>query len=273
LNIKIAVCQIKVLKIKEKNLRNAEKMIREASKNDSQIIILPEMFNCPYSNNYFPVFAESYPGETTNLLSSLARELETCIIGGSIPEKEGNKIYNTSYSFDKNGKLIGKHRKIHLFDVDIENGIKFRESAVLSGGNSATIFDTSFCRIGVAICYDMRFPELIRKMSLLGAKLIIIPAAFNMTTGPAHWHLIARSRALDNQVFFIAASPARNPGDTAYISYGHSLITNPWGEIIAEAGIGQCILYSIIDMDFLERIRNQLPVLKHRREKIYKIER
>lgn len=273
MNIKIAVCQIKVLKIKEKNLRNAEKMIREASTKDPQIIILPEMFNCPYSNSYFPLFAESYPGETTNLLSSLARELSIYIIGGSIPEKEGNKIYNTSYSFDKNGNLIGKHRKIHLFDVNIENGIKFRESVFLSSGSSVTVFDTSLCRIGVAVCYDMRFPELIRKMALLGAKLIIIPAAFNMTTGPAHWHLIARSRALDNQIFFIAASPARNSKDTAYISYGHSLIANPWGEIIAEAGTGQCILYGTIDMDFLERIRNQLPVLKHQREGIYKIEK
>lgn len=118
----------------------------------------------------------------------------------------------------------------------------------------------------------MRFPELIRKMTLMGAKLIIIPAAFNMTTGPAHWHLIARSRALDNQIFFIAVSPARNPENNLYIPYGHSLIVNPWGEIIEEAAAGQCILFGDIDMDFLERIRNELPVLKHRREEIYKVE-
>lgn len=243
-------------------------MIKESAKNGAEIIILPEMFNCPYDNKYFPMFAEYYPGESTQLLSNLARELSVYIVGGSIPEKENGNIYNTSFTFNRDGNLIARHRKIHLFDVNIENGINFKESNTFTPGKDATIFDTEFGKIGVAICYDMRFPELIRKMTLKGAKIIIIPAAFNMTTGPAHWHLTSRSRALDNQIYFIGASPARNR-KAKYIAYGHSLVVDPWGTIIVEAGSSEQILYGNIDLDLINKVRNQLPLLKHRREEIY----
>ena len=268
MKVKIAICQVKVLHKKGLNLKKASAMIKESAKNGAEIIILPEMFNCPYYNKYFPIFAEYYPGESTQLLSSLARELSVYIVGGSIPEKENGNIYNTSYTFNRSGNLIGRHRKIHLFDVDIRNSITFKESDTITAGKNITVFDTEFCKIGLAICYDMRFPELIRKMTLQGAKIIIIPAAFNMTTGPAHWHLTSRSRALDNQIYFIGASPARNR-KAEYIAYGHSLVVDPWGTITAEAGSGEQILYGNIDLDSIDKVRNQLPLLKHRREDIY----
>jgi predicted amidohydrolase len=267
--ISIGICQIKVTDDKKRNLGKAKKMIKEASLEGARIIVLPEMFNCPYQDNFFKKFAETYPAESTNLLSSLAKEFSVYIIGGSVPEKDGSKIYNTSYSFDKKGNLIAKHRKIHLFDIDVEGKIKFKESDTLAPGDKVTVFDTEYCKIGVAICYDIRFPELIRKMVLDGAKIIIVPAAFSMTTGPAHWHIIARTRALDNQVYFLCASPARDL-KASYIAYGHSLVADPWGKIIAEATEEEQILYCKIDLDYLEKIRAELPLLKHRREEIYK---
>ncbi len=265
--IKIAICQLKVKNHKKENLAKAANMVRESAKN-ANIIVLPEMFNCPYNIDLFPAFAEKYPGETTNILSSLAKELKILLIGGSIPETEDHNIYNTCFIFNQHGKLIARHRKIHLFDVDIKGKISFKESSVLSPGNKITVFNTNFCKIGICICYDVRFPGLVSKMASMGAKIIIVPAAFNMITGPAHWHVINRARALDNQIYFVSASPARNQ-NSSYTAYGHSMIVNPWGKIIKEAGHSEQILYGSIDLDYLEKIRSELPVLKHKRKNIY----
>ncbi|MBM3699402.1 MAG: carbon-nitrogen hydrolase family protein [Actinobacteria bacterium] len=262
---KIALLQLKVKENKEENLKNASDMIYDAARGNADIIILPEMFNCPYDNSFFGTYAEKYPGITAEMLSGLSKKLSVYIVGGSIPEKDDEgRIYNTSFVFDRNGRLAAKHRKIHLFDVCIENGICFKESAVLSHGKSMTVFETEFCKAGVAICYDIRFPELIRKMTLEGAGIIIVPAAFNMTTGPAHWHVTARARAIDNQVYIVLASPARNP-KSPYIAYGHSMAVNPWGKIISEATTGQQIIFAEIDPEYMRKIRQELPLLKHRR--------
>jgi omega-amidase len=269
LNPVVAICQLKVTDNKTHNLKNAQKMIEDSALQGADIIILPEMFNCPYDSSCFSRFSEKYPGETGSLLSMLADLHSVYIVGGSIPELDKSNIYNTSYSFGRNGALIGKHRKIHLFDINVEGGIRFKESETITAGSAVTVIETEFCKIGIAICYDMRFPELIRKMTLSGAKIIIVPAAFNMTTGPAHWHLLARTRALDNQVYFIAASPARDE-EASYAAYGHSLIADPWGKIISEASASQEIIFSEIDLDFVDKIRRELPLLKHRREEVYK---
>ncbi len=268
MSFKIGVCQLNVVEDKEKNIIRAEKMIREAAENGSKLVVLPEMFNCPYQNKFFPIYAEEYPGETTSMLAEIAKELEIYIVGGSIPERDGDSIYNTAYIFDKKGQLIGRHRKMHLFDIDVEGGIKFKESDTLGAGKEVTVVDTEFCKVGVAICYDMRFPELMRLMALEGAEVIIVPAAFNMTTGPAHWKLTVRARALDNQVYFVAASPARDM-KASYHAYGHSSIVNPWGEVISESNEKEDIIYAEIDLDKVKKIRKELPLLKHIRKDIY----
>lgn len=269
-NVKIGICQMDICDDKDTNIKNAEKMIRDAAYNGSKIVVLPEMFNCPYENKYFPLFAEIYPGCTTNVLSNLAKELEIYIVGGSIPEKEDDRIYNTSYIFDIEGKLIGKHRKMHLFDIDVEGGITFKESDTLGYGNEVTVVETKYFKMGIAICYDMRFPELMRLMVLKGADVIVIPAAFNMTTGPAHWETLLRARALDNQVYFVVASPSRNM-DASYHAYGHSSVVNPWGKIVNEADEKECILYGEIDVEMIQKIRRELPLLQHRREDLYEL--
>lgn len=265
---KIGLCQMKGSFDKDESRATAARFIKEAAANGAQVISLPEMWNCPYSNDYFREYAEPEDGPTVEFLSKLAAEENVYLIGGSISELDGDRVYNTSFSFDRKGNIIGKHRKVHLFDIDVEGGIRFMESDTLTAGEEMTVIDTEYCKIGVAICYDVRFPEWFRKMALAGAKVIVLPAAFNMTTGPAHWDLTMRARALDNQVYFAANSPARDE-DGVYVAYGNSCIASPWGEFIAHADEKECVLYGDIDLERVEAVRQQLPLLKHRRPGLY----
>ncbi|EDO27394.1 predicted protein, partial [Nematostella vectensis] len=154
-----------------------------------------ECFNSPYGTQYFKDYAEEIPGESSNMLAEVAKETGAYIVGGSIPERASNrKLYNTSLSYDPSGNLMGKHRKIHLFDIDVPGKIRFQESEVLSPGENLTILDTEYCKIGIGICYDMRFPELAQLYAKKGCHLLLYPGAFNMTTGPAHWELLTRAR-------------------------------------------------------------------------------
>ena len=267
---KIALCQMATFMDKDDNKAKAKKLVEKAAGNGAQVIVLPEMWNTPYSNNYFRPFAEPQDGPTVRFLSNLAKENDIYLIGGSISELDDGKVYNTSYSFNREGEIIGKHRKVHLFDIDVEGGIRFMESDTLTPGESTTVIDTEYGKIGVAICYDVRFPELSRNMALAGAKLIVLPAAFNMTTGPAHWDLTMRARALDNQVYFAACSPARDT-DGVYVAYGNSCIATPWGEFAAHAEEKETIIYGDIDFDYVDGIRQQLPLLKHRRKELYNL--
>ena len=265
---KLALCQLKGSFDKEESRQTVRKFVTEAASNGAQVVALPEMWDCPYANEYFREYAEPEDGETVKFMSRLASELGIYLIGGSISELDGDKVYNTSFCFDKEGNIIGKHRKTHLFDIDVKGGIRFMESDTLTAGESSTVIDTEFGKIGVAICYDVRFPELSRRMALDGAKLIVLPAAFNMTTGPAHWDLSMRARALDNQVYFAANSPARDE-EGVYVAYGNSCIATPWGEFAAHADEKECIIYADIDFDYVDSIREQLPLLKHRRPELY----
>jgi len=267
--LKIALCQLPVKADKHENLNQAAIMLQEGASAGAQLAVLPEMFNCPYDIHCFRDYAENIPsGETTNHLSSLARTHGLFLVGGSIPELVGELLYNTSIVFNPKGEIIAKHRKAHLFDVDVKNGIKFTESQVLSAGNTTTLFETPWGKFGVEICYDIRFPELTRKMAKDGARLVIVPAAFNMTTGPAHWELLFRSRALDNQIFMLGTSPARNP-QASYIAYGHSLAVNPWGQVLAHLDERPGVLMVDLDLSQIEEVRESLPVLKQRREILY----
>ena len=226
---------------------------------EADFVMLPEIFTWPYDNNCFPQFAESGEGETYRFLSNLARERKAYVIGGSIPELDDGKIYNTSYVFDREGELIGKHRKVHLFDIDVPGGQYFKESDVLSPGKAMTVFDTEYGRMGVCICFDIRFPDLFLQMRRAGVRMVFVPAAFNMTTGPAHWQTLFRSRALDQQIFMIGCSPARDE-TASYIAYGHSIVTDPWGRILRELDEKEGILDIELDLVETDRIRTQIPL-------------
>lgn len=271
---KIGLCQMMVSETsKKENIDKARKMICRAADRGAKIVSLPEMFNCPYNNKNFREYAEVFGnGETINMLSDVAKEKDIYLVGGSIPELDDEgKVYNTSFIFNNKGILVGKHRKIHLFDIDVKNKISFKESEVLTGGKDITIVETEYGKIGVAICYDIRFPELIRIMALKGAKIVFIPAAFNMTTGPAHWETLFKSRALDNQIYVAGISPARNI-NYSYVAYGNSLVASPWGNITNRLDENEDIIIEEIDLDYIEEVREAIPVFKHRREELYKLD-
>lgn len=266
---KLALCQMEVIDNKDSNIKKALEMIKIAAENKSDMVILPEMFNCPYDNSKFREYAEERKNsKTLKAIKESSKELNLYIVAGSIPELEDDNLYNSSFIFDRDGEIIASHRKMHLFDIDIAGKISFKESETLSAGNQITVVNTELCKIGVAICYDIRFPELLRLMALKGAELIVIPGAFNMTTGPAHWETLIRARAIDNQLYVTAASPARNK-ELSYVAYGNSMVADPWGEIIARAGEKEEIVYADIKLSKIKEVREELPVLTGRRNDIY----
>ncbi len=271
MNLKVALCQMHVIDNKKKNLINAKKMIKEASSENVDLIILPEMFNCPYNNEKFIEYAENKNNsETLIFISNLAKKYKVDIVAGSIPEEENQKIYNTSFVFNKKGKIVGSHRKMHLFDINVPNKIKFIESDTLSPGNEFNVINMDYYNLGLGICYDIRFPELSRILTLNNADILVFPGAFNYTTGPPHWKLLLRSRALDNQVYVLACSPSSDE-NSDYNAYGHSMIADPWGTIIAEAENEEEIVYGNLNLDKIKEIRNQIPVLKNRRIDLYNL--
>lgn len=305
----LGLCQMQVGLDKAANVDKAEAMIREAVRRGAQVVSLPEIFNCPYSNKYFRDYAEEAGGPTYRRLQALAKELSIVLVGGSIPEWEpaaadtagqaaattgeaaadnmadqaaagtapqkaaadhaAGRVYNTSFAFGPDGALLARHRKVHLFDVDVENGISIRESDTISPGDQCTTFDTPYGRFGLAICYDVRFPEIFRSMALAGAKLVILPAAFSYATGMAHWEITLRTRALDNQVFVAAVSPSRDP-ESPYLAYGHSCVTTPWGDFAGRLDHREGILVGEVDLDYVETVKKQLPLLAHRKPALYR---
>ncbi len=269
--IKLALCQMNVVDNKQSNLEKAASMIADSAEADADFIILPEMFMCPYSNDKFIEYAEEEnESPTLNIISELAADNETYILAGSVPERKSDKIYNTSYLFDKNGRIMAKHRKMHLFDIDVKDKITFKESDVLTAGNEFTLAETEFGKIGIGICYDVRFVEIARIMAEKGAQILFYPGAFNMTTGPAHWELLFRSRALDNQVFCVGVAPALNR-NASYHSYGHSIVTNPWGEVVSQAGEKEDLIICEIDLSEIKKVREEIPILKNKRNDLYEV--
>jgi predicted amidohydrolase len=269
--IKLALIQMKVSSDKERNLQTAEQQIEQCARMGAELVVLPEMFCCPYQTSSFPAYAEQEGGLIWSRLSAAARRNQVYLVGGSMPElDDAGKVYNTCFIFDRIGQQIGKHRKMHLFDIAIRGGQHFRESDTLSPGSQVTLVETEFCKLGVAICYDLRFPELARLMVLGGAKIMVFPGAFNLTTGPAHWEILFRVRALDNQVYALGCAPARDES-ASYHSYGNSLVVSPWGDVLGRLGAEEGFLMQEIDLDEVERIRQELPLLQHRRTDCYEV--
>ncbi|XP_037554248.1 omega-amidase NIT2 [Nematolebias whitei] len=269
-SFRLAVLQLQVGSIKADNLSRARRLVKEAAGQGSKVMLLPECFNSPYGTNFFSSYAEKIPGESTQVLSEAAKENKVYLVGGSIPEEDCGKLYNSCAVFDPDGEIILKHRKIHLFDINVPGKIHFQESETLSPGSSLSMFDTPFCKVGVGICYDMRFAELAQLYSRKGCQLLVYPGAFNMTTGPAHWELLQRARAVDNQVFVATASPARDEA-ASYMAWGHSSVVNPWGEVISKAGTEETIIYADIDLQYLADIRQQIPITCQRRDDLYAV--
>ncbi|KAM3933322.1 omega-amidase NIT2 isoform 1-T1 [Leptodactylus fuscus] len=268
---RLALVQLLVTPVKSDNLKRASELIKQAAHQGAQIVALPECFNSPYGTNFFPDYAEKIPGQSTQMLSDLAKECGIYLIGGSIPEEDSGKLYNTCTVFGPDGTLLIKHRKVHLFNIDVPGKIRFQESETLSPGDGFSVFDTPFCKIGIGICYDIRFAELAQIYTKRGCQLLVYPGAFNMTTGPAHWELLQRARALDNQVYVATASPARDD-KASYVAWGHSTVVSPWGEVVAKAEADETIISADIDLQYLAEIRQQIPIHTQRRHDLYSVE-
>ncbi|MFN9569397.1 MAG: nitrilase-related carbon-nitrogen hydrolase [Cyanobacteriota bacterium] len=299
LTLPVALVQLAAGEDSGANLRQAEAWLKRAlqpapGRRPPRLLMLPEIWNAPYAADRFADYAEPIPdlgqdltaGPSTSLamVARLARRHGVSVIAGSIPERGADgRLYNTATVIDPQGRLRAKHRKLHLFDVDVPGGIRFQESDSLTGGTGLAVLSgdgdplaTGLAQppnLGLLICYDIRFPEL----SLLlqqrhGATLLACPAAFNTTTGPRHWHLVMRARALDSQCFLLACSSARPPEEGPYPSYGHSLVVDPWGAVIAEAGIGEQVLHAELDLAEVGRARQAIPTGVQRRGDLYQLE-
>ncbi|KAF2435568.1 carbon-nitrogen hydrolase [Tothia fuscella] len=278
--VKLALIQLACTADKAHNLSHARNKVLEAVKqHNAGIVVLPECFNSPYGTKYFPKYAEtllpSPPTEsqspTFHALSRLAKEAKIYLVGGSIPEYEesSKKLFNTSLTFGPSGELLATHRKVHLFDIDIPGKITFRESEVLSPGNKITIVDLpEYGRIAIAICYDIRFPELATIAARKGAFLLLYPGAFNLTTGALHWELQARAKAVDNQVYVGLCSPSRDM-DADYNAWGHSMVVDPNAEILGELDEKEGTVVAELKGERIEEVRKGIPIYTQRRFDVY----
>ncbi|KAI1653307.1 carbon-nitrogen hydrolase [Daldinia decipiens] len=279
--IKLACIQLASGLDKTANLAHARDKVVEAAQQGAKLIVLPECFNSPYGTNYFPQYAETLlPGPPSpdqspsyHALSAMAAETGTFLVGGSIPEADPdpatNKYYNTSLVFGPDGALLASHRKVHLFDIDIPGKITFRESEVLFPGNKVTVVDLpGYGKIALAICYDIRFPELATLAARRGAFALVYPGAFNLTTGPLHWKLLGQARAVDNQLYVALCSPARDVG-ASYHAYGHSLIVDPMARVLVEAAEEEDVVYWELDGEAIQETRRNIPLATQRRFDVY----
>lgn len=267
---RIALCQMPVTEEKEENLKTAASYVADAKEQGAQVVVLPEMFCCPYNNDSFVLNREARGERVYTALADCARQNNVVLIGGSMPEEDNGKIYNTCFVFDGDGNEIARHRKMHLFDIDVKGGQYFKESDTFTAGDDVTVVDTPYGKTGVAICFDIRFPELARMMQTAGAELLVYPGAFNMTTGPAHWAVTGRARAVDNQCYVAMCCQARDE-NASYVAYGHSMIITPWGDIASSLEADAGIVLTEIDPAYVADIRAQLPLISAARTDIYRL--
>ncbi|KAF2006529.1 nitrilase family protein-like protein [Amniculicola lignicola CBS 123094] len=280
-SVKLALIQLACTADKAHNLSHARIKVLEATRAGAKIVVLPECFNSPYGTKYFSQYAEqllpSPPTEeqspTFHALSQLAKEGECYLVGGSIPEREGSgqdeKLYNTNLTFGPGGELLASHRKMHLFDIDIPGKIQFKESEVLTAGKRITMVELpEYGKIAIAICYDVRFPELAMIAARKGAFLLLYPGAFNLTTGELHWELQARARAMDNQVYVGLCSPARDM-EAEYNAWGHSIVVGPNAEVLGALDEKEGVLVKELIKGRIEEVRKGIPIYTQRRFDVY----
>lgn len=264
----VAVCQMDSQNDKQENLKIAGEMIAENAAKGAKIIAFPETMNFMGKGQRYQ--AETVPGETTEFLCGKAKEYGIWLVSGSFPEKhESGKPRNTLVLIDPQGNIRCKYSKLHMFDVQLDNGPSYKESDYNTVGNEIVLADTELGRLGFAICYDLRFGEMFRLMALHGAQVIFMPSSFTMNTGKDHWETLLRTRAIENGVYI--AAPNQIGKKTNMIAYGKSMIIDPWGDVIARAGDRPGSIIAEIDLDYIESVRRQIPSLENRRADVYEV--
>ncbi len=263
-SLRVGLCQLLVGRNKTQNVEKAATMIREAAQKGAQLVVLPECFNCPYGTKYFKEYAEvAAPGSPTfDAMSAAARDNKVWLVAGSFPEIDSqSRLFNSSVTFNPAGTAVNVHRKVHLFKINTET-VKFDESEVLTAGNTANAvtISESGLKMGVGICFDIRYPQMAMQYSLQGTSLLVYPGAFNMVTGPVHWQLTAQARAVDTQQFVLLCSPARDEA-ADYVAWGHSLVVDPWGTVVASLNEAEGVLCADLDLSLIEKTRARLPII------------
>jgi predicted amidohydrolase len=251
------------------NLERVARLVEDAARRGAKLVVLPENFAFMGRDEDRRAHAEAL-GELSapiqGTLSKLAREHVVTLVGGGMPERnpDGDAPFNTAVVFDERGALVTSYRKIHLFDVDLADGTVLKESACTTPGSSPSVVNAGGFGVGLSICYDLRFPELYRTLVDAGAELLLVPAAFTLHTGKDHWHVLLRARAIEAQCYVAAAAQwGKHPiGRT---TYGHSLVSDPWGTVIAECSDGIGYALARVESQKLEETRASLPSLKHRK--------
>ncbi len=262
--MRAAAVQVNSTADKDRNLEVAERLVRAAAADGAELVALPEKWNVLGAAADLFAGAEPLDGPTVAAARSWARELGINLVAGSVVERvEGNeKLSNTSVLIDADGEIEAVYRKIHMFDVDV-GGVAYRESAHEEPGTEIVIGHAGDVPVGLTVCYDVRFPELYRILTVRGARVITVPAAFTLHTGKDHWEVLLRARAVENQVFVIAPGQI-GEAPPHYHSYGRSMIVDPWGLVLATAPDEECFVAAELDFELQDRVRATLPSLANR---------
>lgn len=267
--MRVALCQMNAGRDDvAANVATAERLLHEAAAGDADLAALPEVFAFYGSHERARELAEPIPGPITDRVGAVARDHGMWVLAGSLAERDGAHVYNTSTLFDRDGELVTRYRKIHLFDAELEGQPPLRESALFAAGDQIVSHQTEFGRIGLSICYDLRFPELYRGLAASGAELLTVPSAFTAATGEAHWEVLLRARAIEDQCVVIA--PAQwgpwGPPEDGRRTYGNSIVVDPWGRVLVRAPAeGDGVWFADVDLEEIRRVRRVLPALANRR--------
>ena len=263
-----ACIQIRASSDVERNLRVTEELVRRAAAMGCALVATPEATTYLGPHDRKVELAEPVDGPTHRRLARWAQELGIHLLVGSVAERaegETGRCHNTSLLFGPDGALIASYRKMHLFDVDIPGGVRFAESRTCARGDALVVADTALGRLGLSICYDLRFPELYRELVDRGAQLLAVPSAFTLMTGKDHWHALLRARAIETQCYVLAPGQwGAHDDEGLRRSYGHSVIIDPWGTVVAECSDGEGLCVAEIDLDRVASVRRSMPLSEHR---------
>ncbi len=267
--MRVAVVQMNSVADKAANLARARRLMEAAVAGERpDLLSLPETFAfIGGTRDARHRSAERFPdGEAYAMLREFARRHRLFVHGGSMFERDGGSFYNTTVVFDREGREVARYRKVHLFDVTTPDGRSYSESDFVGRGTEIVLFDLEGVKVGLSICYDLRFAELYLRLAEAGARLILVPAAFTLQTGKDHWEILLRARAIETQCYIAAAAQwgAFPAGREVRHNFGHSMIVGPWGHVIAQVQDGPGVAAAQLDMAYLERIRRDLPVQRHR---------
>lgn len=265
--MRVALCQTNCGEDVAANEEQVFRLLEQAAAGQADLAALPEVWPLQGSAKQVREAAEPVPGPRTERLAEFAARHRMWVHGGSVLERDGERIFNTSALFDRAGSMVATYRKIHLFDADPPGAVPSRESAVFTPGDQVVTAETEFGRVGLSICYDVRFPELYRALVVQGATIMFVPAAFRYETGIDHWEPLLRARAIEDQAFVIAAAQwgTWGPPGRERRNFGHSLVADPWGRVRAEAPDGHGVTFAELDLAEVQRTREILPSLRHRR--------